>query len=175
MHWVFEPGFFSSQPVRVALVVGGITAVVSAIVGVFTVLRGQSFAGHALTDVSAAGGSAAFLLGMSPLAGFIGGVLIGGGAMEAVGVQRVRGRDLATGIVLGAATGLTALFLFLGTTSGATTGATQTILFGSIFTIDPTTVPVVVVCSIVAGGLIAVLYRPLLLASTDGDLAAARG
>ncbi len=175
MHWVFEPGFFSSQPVRVALIVGGVTAVVSAIVGVFTVMRGQSFAGHALTDVSAAGGSATFLLGVSPLAGFIGAVLIGGASMEAIGVQRVRGRDLATGIVLGAATGLTALFLFLDTTSGATTGATQTILFGSIFTIDPSTVPVVIVCSLVAVGLIAVIYRPLLLTSTNPDMAAARG
>ena len=175
MHWVFEPGFFSSQPVHVALVVGGVSAVVSAVVGVFTVMRGQSFAGHALTDVAAAGGSAAFLHGLSPLAGFIGGGLAGGGAMEAVGVQRVRGRDLATGIVLGAATGLTALFLFLDTTSGATTGAAQTILFGSIFSIDPSTVPIVIVLSLVAVGLIAALYRPLLLASTNGDMAAARG
>ena len=95
--------------------------------------------------------------------------------MEAVGVQRVRGRDLATGIVLGAATGLTALLLYEGTTTGATTGAAQTILFGSIFTIDPTTVPVVIGCSLVAVGLIAVLYRPLLLASTSTDMAAARG
>ena len=175
MHWVFEPGFFSSQPVHVALVVGGVSAVVSAVVGVFTVMRGQSFAGHALTDVAAAGGSAAFLHGLSPLAGFIGGGLAGGGAMEAVGVQRVRGRDLATGIVLGAATGLTALFLFLDTSSGATTGAAQTILFGSIFSIDPSTVPIVIVLSLVAVGLIAALYRPLLLASTNGDMAAARG
>ncbi len=175
MHWVFEPGFFSSQPVHVALVVGGVAAVVSAVVGVFTVMRGQSFAGHALTDVAAAGGSAAFLHGLSPLAGFIGGGLAGGGAMEAVGVQRVRGRDLATGIVLGAATGLTALFLYLDTTTGATTGATQTILFGSIFSIDASTVSVVIVLSVVAVGLIAVLYRPLLLASTNADMAAARG
>jgi zinc/manganese transport system permease protein len=175
MHWVFEPGFFSSQPVHVALVIGGVTAVVSAVVGVFTVMRGQSFAGHALTDVAAAGGSAAFLHGLSPLAGFIGGGLAGGGAMEAVGVRRVRGRDLATGIVLGAAIGLTALFLFLDTTSGATTGAAQTILFGSIFTIDPSTVPIVIVLSLAAVGLIAALYRPLLLASTNEDMAGARG
>jgi len=175
MHWVFEPGFFSSQPVHVALVVGGTASFVSAVVGIFTVMRGQSFAGHALTDVAAAGGSVAFLHGLSPLAGFIGGGLAGGGAMEAIGVQRVRGRDLATGVVLGAATGLTALFLYLDTTSGATTGATQTILFGSIFSISASTVVIVIVLSLVAVGLIAALYRPLLLASTNGDMAAARG
>jgi zinc/manganese transport system permease protein len=175
MHWIIEPGFFSSEPVHVALVVGGISAVVSGIVGVFTVMRGQSFAGHALTDVAAAGGAAAFYVGVGPFLGFIGAVLIGGSSMEVIGVQRVRGRDLATGIVLGVATGLTALFLFLGATSGATTGAAQTVLFGSIFTIDASTVPDVIVCGLIAVGLVFLLYRPLLLASTNVDLAAARG
>jgi hypothetical protein len=79
VHWVFEPGFFSSQPVHVALTIGGVVAVVSAVVGVFTVMRGQSFAGHALTDVSTAGGSAAFLLGINPLLGFVGGGVVGAG------------------------------------------------------------------------------------------------
>jgi zinc/manganese transport system permease protein len=82
---------------------------------------------------------------------------------------------LATGIVLGAATGLAALFLYLDTTSGATTGATQQILFGSIFTLDPSEIPMVIAFSLVAVGIIAVLYRPLLLASINTDLAAARG
>jgi zinc/manganese transport system permease protein len=175
MHWLFEPGFFSSQPVRTALVIGGVVAVVSAVVGVFTVLRGQSFAGHALTDVSTAGGPAAFLIGVSPLLGFVGFGLLGAGTIDAIGTQRVTGRDLATGIVLGAATGLAALLLYYDTTNSATTGATQTILFGSIFTIDPSTIPVVVVFSVVAVGIIGVLYRPLLLASTSNELAAARG
>ena len=75
--------------------------------------------------------------------------------MDAIGVQRARGRDVATGIVLGAATGCAALFLYLDTTTHAINGATQQILFGSIFTIDSSTVPVVVVCSVVALGLVA--------------------
>jgi len=175
VHWVIEPGFFSSQPVHTALVLGSVVAVVSGIVGVFTVLRAQSFAGHALTDVSTPGGSGALLVGLSPLLGFVGFGLLGAGAMDAIGVQRVRGRDLATGVVLGAATGLAALFLYLDTTSGATTGATQTILFGSIFTIDRSTIPIVIAFSLVAVGLIGLLYRPLLLASTSAEIAASRG
>ena len=69
----------------------------------------------------------------APLAGFIGMGVAGAGVMDLIGVQRVRGRDLATGVVLGAAIGLTALFLYLDTTASATTGATQQVLFGSIF------------------------------------------
>jgi zinc/manganese transport system permease protein len=109
--WVFEPGFFASAPVHTAVAIGGVVAVVSAITGVFTVMRGQSFGGHALGDVSAAGGSGALLIGLSPVAGFVGLGIIGAGVMDLIGVQRLRGRDLATGIVLGAAIGMSALFL----------------------------------------------------------------
>jgi len=169
--WVFEPGFFASAPVHTAVVIGGVTAVVSAVVGVFTVLRGQSFAGHALGDVSAAGGSGALLIGVTPLTGFIGLGVIGSGAMELIGIQRVRGRDLATGIVLGAAIGLTALFLYLDTSASATTGAAQQILFGSIFTIT-SSLTIIITFSVLAVGAIAVIWRPLLLATV---IAAARG
>lgn len=172
---VFEPGFFGSPQVHTAVSVGGVVAVVSAVVGVFTVIRGQSFAGHALGDVSAAGGSGALLLGLSPVAGFVGLGIAGAAGMDLIGVQRVRGRDLATGVVLGAAIGLTALFLFLGTTTGAASGATQAILFGSIFVTGPGTVPAVLVLGAIALGSLAAIGRPLLLSTVSPDLATARG
>lgn len=175
MHQGFTwAAFFANSPDRTALAIGGVTAVVSAIVGVFTVLRGQSFAGHSLGDVSAAGGSGALLAGLTPLTGFIGLGVIGAGAMELIGIQRVRGRDLATGIVLGAAIGLAALFLYLDTSASATTGAAQQILFGSIFTVS-SSLTVIVTFSILAVGTIAVIWRPLLLATVSPDIAAARG
>jgi len=175
VRFLFEPGLFSSAPVQTAFVIGGVTAVVSAIVGVLTVVRGQSFAGHALTDVATTGGSGSFLVGVTPLVGFIGAGVLGAGAMELAGVQRRRGRDVATGIVLGAATGLAALFLYLDTTRSASTGVTQQILFGSIFTVDPSTIPVVIVISVVTIALIGWMYRPLLLSSLSSELASARG
>ena len=175
MHWVFEPGFFSSGPVHVACSVGSIVAVVSGVVGVFTVMRGQSFAGHSLADVATAGGSGAFLAGVSPLFGFVVGGVVGAGAMEMIGVRRARGRDLATGIVLGASIGLAALFLYLGTTRSSTTGASQQILFGSIFSILSSTLPVVAVLSALCLGIMALVHRPLLLSSVSTDMAAARG
>ncbi len=171
---VIEPGFFSNGPVQLALTVGGVVAVVSGLVGTFTVVRGQSFAGHSLADIGTAGGSAAFLLGVSPLYGFFAMNLLAAGAMELIGLRRPRGRDLATGVVLGAALGLAALFLYLDTTSTSTTGATINVLFGSIFTLSTSLVPVVAVFGGVAVGLVLLLYRPLLLSSLSADLAAAR-
>ncbi len=175
MRWLFEPGFFASSQVHVALVIGGVSAVVSAVVGVFTVVRGQSFAGHALTDASATGGSGSVLIGVNPLLGFVVGSVAGAGAMEAVGVRRVRGRDLATGIVLGASIGLASLFLYLTTSTSTTSGSTQQILFGSIFVTESSTIPVVAVFSVLSIGILAAIYRPLLLDSVSSDIAAARG
>jgi zinc/manganese transport system permease protein len=173
--WVIEPGFFSSSPVRVALLLGGLISAISAVVGVFTVIRGQSFGGHALTDVSTAGGSGALLIGIAPIAGFVAGGVLGAGVMEAIGVRRARGRDLATGIVLGAGLGLAALLLYLYNVGHSASGATFTILFGSPFAITSSTIPLVVAFAVVASGLILALFRPLLLSSVSPELAAARG
>ena len=172
---IIEPGFFSSSSVRLALVVGALVAIVAGCVGVFAVIRGQSFAGEALGDIGATGGSSAYLAGIAPLWGFVGISVAAAGIMELIGIQRARGRDLATGIVLGAGFGLAALFLYLGTTSQSTTGATVTILFGSIFALDTATLPLVAVFGAVALATILLIYRPLLLVSASPELAAARG
>jgi zinc/manganese transport system permease protein len=172
---IFEPGFFSSEPVHTAMVVGGGAALVSGVIGAFTVMRGQSFAGHALADVSSAGGAAAFLLGINPLLGFLIMALMAAGGMELVRVRRARERDLVTGVVLGAGLGLAALFLYLDVTSKSTTGAAITVMFGSMFAIPASIIPLAL--AVGTGALIAagVLYRPLLLSSLDPELAAVRG
>jgi zinc/manganese transport system permease protein len=171
---LFAEGFFGNEAVHVALVVGAAVAIVTGVVGVFTVMRGQSFAGEALGDIGTTGGSAAALVGAGPLGGFVAVDVLAAAAMELVGVQRVRGRDLATGVVLGAAIGLAALFLYLDTTNG-TNGSTVTILFGSIFAISTSTIPAVVALAVLSVVLIVLLYRPLLLATVSPEMAAARG
>jgi zinc/manganese transport system permease protein len=175
LHMIFEPGFFSSAPVHVALAAGGVVALVSGIVGSFAVIRGQSYAGHALADISVTGGSASFLVGVSPLWGFVGVGVLAAAVMDMIGVERPRGRDLATGIVRGAGLGLAALFLYWDTTHSNVSGATITILFGSMFTISSSLLPVITLLSVVAVGIVAILYRPLLLSSVAADLAAVRG
>ena len=172
---IIEPGFFGSSSVQLAVAIGAVVALVTAAVGVFTVMRGQAFAGEALGDIGATGGSSAYLVGVAPLWGFVALTLAAAGVMEMIGIQRARGRDLATGIVLGAGFGLAALFLYLGTTSTSTTGATVTILFGSIFALSSSTLPLVLALGAVSAAIIAVIYRPLLLSSVSPELAAARG
>lgn len=174
MSILFEPGFLSNAPVRGALVLGAIAAVVSAVVGTFTVLRSQSFAGHALGDVATTGGAAATYYGANVLAGFISASVLGAGSIEAIGEHRIRRRDLATGIVLGASTGLSALFLWLDSSS-ATTGASQHILFGSIFEVASSTIPDAVTLGAVVLVVVALLWRPLLLSAVSPEIAAARG
>jgi zinc/manganese transport system permease protein len=68
-----------------------------------------------------------------------------------------------------------ALLLYLDTTVHNTTGAAVTILFGSVFSIATSAVPIVVVLAIGVLVLMAVAARPLMLASASPELAAARG
>jgi zinc/manganese transport system permease protein len=175
LHYIVEPGLLSSSPVRTAVLVGTVVAVTSGVVGVLTVIRGQSFAGHSLADVATTGGAGAFLAGISQFWGFLIAGIVGAAVMELIGVQRRRGRDVATGVVLGAALGAAALFLYLGTLTSSTTGASFTILFGSMFVISQDTVPALIASGLLALAVVAVLTRVLLLTALSQDLAAARG
>jgi zinc/manganese transport system permease protein len=172
---LFAAGFFESEAVHIAMAVGTLVAIVTGLVGVFTVMRAQSFAGEAFGDIGTTGGSGAFLVGVGPLWGFAVGNLVAAAAMEMIGIQRPRGRDLATGIVLGAAIGLAALFLYLDTTTNSTTGAAVTILFGSVFAISSSTIPLVLLLSLLVLATVLALYRPLLLSSVSAEMAGARG
>jgi zinc/manganese transport system permease protein len=175
MSLLFEPGLFTSTPVQTAAVIGGAAAIVSAVVGVFTVIRGQAFAGHALADVSSAGGAASFLLGISPLLGFFAMGAIGAAGVELARARQPRERDLVTGIALGAGLGLTALLLHLDVTTHSTTGAAVTVMFGSMFAIPGAMMLPAVAVTVIALCAVAALYRPLLLSSLEPELATVRG
>ena len=57
---------------RTAFVASGIAAILAGTVGFFLVLRGQTFAGHALSHAGFTGATGAVLFGFSPLAGLVG-------------------------------------------------------------------------------------------------------
>lgn len=96
--------------------------------------------------------------------------------MELLGLRRARSRDVATGVVLGASLGLTSLVFYLDATRTAVgAGATTGVLFGSVFTIDPSIMPTMALLSVAAIAVVVLLFRPLLLAAVDADMASARG
>lgn len=168
---IFAPGFFTNDQVINALWLGGIISLVAGAVGVFTVLRGQSFAGHAMSDMGAAGAAGALLAGGTAVAGFLSFSVIAGALVDLLGV-RPRDRDVATGLVLTAVLGLGSLFLYFDT---RVVGAPEMILFGSLFDSDPTLTPLLIGLGLITLILLLALFRPLVFASLSAETARARG
>lgn len=156
---------------RHAFAAAGIVAVVSGIVGFFLVLRGQTFAGHALSHVGFAGATGAILVGASPLTGLVVFTLAAGMGMGALG-DRLSGRDVAIGVVLSLSLGLGLLFLHFFTAYA--TQATA-LLFGNVFGVDPRTLLVLAGLGFVSLFALALMSRPLLFASLQPELAEAKG
>src|SRR5438309_1332039 len=98
--------------VHTALIAGAIVAVVAGTIGVFVVMRGLSFAVHAISELGFTGATGALVLGLDPVLGMIcGSVAVG----AVLGVLSLRGRerDSAIGAVLAFGLGLGVLFLSL--------------------------------------------------------------
>ncbi|GAC1310187.1 MAG: metal ABC transporter permease [Vulcanimicrobiaceae bacterium] len=163
--------FLASPNVQTALLASAIVAALSAAIGYFVVLRGLSFAGHAVTDIGLTGGAGALLAGFDPLAGLI---VFSVGAALTIGAlgDRARERDLATGLVLALALGLGALFLHVQTRYA---NAQSALLFGSIFDTDPALLRVVAFVGIASLVALGAMYRPLLFASVAPDAARTAG
>jgi zinc/manganese transport system permease protein len=157
--------------VRNALAAGGVVAVVAGVVGFFLVLRGQTFAGHALSHVGFAGATGAVLVGISPFWGLIALTLAAGLAMGMLG-DRVSGRDVAIGMVLSLALGLGLLFLHF--YNSFATRAT-TLLFGNVFGVDRGTAYTLAALGVACLVALAVIVRPLLFVTLQPELAEARG
>ena len=115
-----------------AFAAAGIVAVVSGIVGYFLVMRGQTFAGHALSHIGFAGATGAGLIGLAPLWGLLGFTLAAGVVMGLLS-ERISNRDIAIGVVLSLALGFGLLFLHYYTSFA--TQATA-LLFGNVLAVD---------------------------------------
>ncbi len=154
-----------------AFLAAGIVAVVAGIVGYFLVLRGQTFAGHALSHVGFAGATGAVLIGIPPIWGLVGFTLLAGLGMGALG-ERISGRDVAVGIVLTLALGFGLLFLHFFTAYATQVTA---LLFGNVLGVNRMTLWTLAGLGAVALLALAVIARPLLFASLQPELAEAKG
>src|SRR5271157_689327 len=150
---------------------GTLIAIISGVTGYFVVLRRSAFTAHAFSEIGFAGAAWAVLYGVSPLAGLLLGSNLGGLGIALLG-RRATNRDTQIGIILAFSLGLGLLFLSL--YSGYAT-ETYSILFGEILGVsyDQVLETVAATAAILIGT--GIIYRPLLFASLDEDVAEAKG
>jgi zinc/manganese transport system permease protein len=165
-----------------ALEAGTIVAVMAGVVGWYMVLRRQSFAGHTIAVMSFPGAAGAALAGVPSAVGYylacaIAALTIGrsGGARRRAGASggwEGKGESAAIGVVQVAGLALGYLFLSL---YGGVLEDLQTLLFGTFLGIDRNEVLTLGMVALVVLATLAVIGRPLLLASLDPEVARARG
>ncbi len=164
---------FQQEFVQNAFLAGTIVALVTAIVGYFVVLRTQAFATDSLSHIAFAGSTGGPLFGLSSLVGMFVLTILSALGMGTLG-NRVRGRDVETGMVLAFALGLGVLFTSL-YASGKNAVATVSALFGSIVSVSRGDIGTTLVSSLIVLVLLACIFRPLLFASIDPEVAETRG
>ncbi len=157
--------------VQQALLAAALLALVAGLIGPFIVMRQMSFAVHGSSELSLTGASFALLAGFN-----VGiGALVGCGlAAVLFGVlgQRARERDSAIGVVLAFGLGLAVLFIHL---YPGRSGTSFALLTGQIVGVGYSGLALLVVVTLLVVGVLAVSYRPLLFATADPEVAAARG
>lgn len=154
-----------------ALLAGSIVAVSAAIMGYFLIIRGLTFAGHALPNIGFAGAAGAVLLGLDPVIGLFA-FTIGAGIGIGLAGKEINERDTSIGIIMTFALGLGLLFLSL---YAGYAERVYSILFGQIIGISQQDVLITAIASLCTLFLVLLLFRPLLFSSFDPEVALARG
>jgi zinc/manganese transport system permease protein len=157
--------------VQTALIACAVLGLVAGVLAPLIVSRGMSFAVHGTAELSFTGGAAALLAGIGVEFGAVAGAVVAALVFGFLGLRQ-RERDSVIGVVLAFGLGLGVLMLALYPGRASNKFG---LLTGSIVAVDTTNLAVLGVVSVIVIGALAVLYRPLLFASTDPDVALARG
>jgi zinc/manganese transport system permease protein len=167
---------FAHEFMRNALIAGSFVGLACGLVGYFVVLRAQVFAGDALSHVAFTGALAAAVLGFDVRAGLFAATILGGITLGALG-DRARADDVVIGSLFAWTLGLGVLFLSIFTTKSSAGNGTAgvRVLFGSIFGLSRSDVRTSIALAVIASVLLLAIARPLLFASFDAAVAAARG
>ncbi|TNC28000.1 metal ABC transporter permease [Amycolatopsis alkalitolerans] len=161
-----------SEPfVRTALLAAAVLGLVAGVLGPLVVTRRMSFAVHGTAELAFTGAAGALLLGIGVEYGALAGSVLAALLLGLLG-GRESDRDSVIGVILSFGLGLGVLLLsfYPGRTSNK-----FGILIGQIVSIGSTNIIVLVLAAIVVLLVLAVIYRPLLFASVDSQVAAARG
>jgi zinc/manganese transport system permease protein len=145
-------------------------AVIAGVTGFFAVLRGSTFAAHAIPNGAFAGAAGASLLGINVIWGLA--VFSIGGALGIGALGRKARHDVVTALALVLMLGLGALFVSVSTEYAQ---ETYSLLFGEVFGVSSTEVLPIVGLGVAAVALIGLAFRPLMLTSALPEVAEARG
>jgi zinc/manganese transport system permease protein len=165
-------GFYLAQPfAQHALIAGALIAIACGLLGPFVVTRGAAFAVHGTAELAFTGAVAGLLVDGNAIAGALVGSIVVATLIGLLGA-RSRERDSAIGVILAAGLGLGVLLL--GHYHGFASEATN-ILFGYIYGVSNSQLVLLLVIVVLVIIVTSVMFRPLLFASVDPDLAEARG
>ncbi len=161
---------------RHAFLAGTFVALACGLVGWFVVLRGQVFAGDALSHVAFVGSIAAATVGIDNRIGLFLATLIVAGVMAGLG-RRAGADDVTIGTVFAWVLGLGVFFLALLAASAQGGGglAAANTLFGSIFGLSGGQALLAAAIALALAIVLLAIARPLLFASIDPEVAGAQG
>jgi zinc/manganese transport system permease protein len=159
-----------------AMLAGTAIAAACGLVGYFLVLRAQIFTGDALSHVAFTGALAALAFGLDPRIGLFAATIAIAVLMGTLG-RKGLADDVVIGNIFAWILGLGVFFLTVYTTSRSTANGSAgvTVLFGSIFGISSGDAITAAVVGAGVCALMVALARPLLFATLDPAVAAARG
>ncbi|OBB78726.1 helicase [Mycobacterium colombiense] len=157
--------------VQNALIAATLVAVTAGLIGPFVIIRDLAFAVHGTAELAFTGAAAGLLVAKNPVLGALLGSVVVATAIGLLG-DRPRERNSAIGVILAFGLGVGVYLLSLYT--GFATAATN-ILFGQLFGVSPSQIALLIVVATAVLATMTLLYRPLLFASVDPDVALARG
>lgn len=165
--WLYLAQPFAQHALLAATLVG----ISCGLIGQFVINRGMAFAVHGTSELAFTGAAAGLLINNNPVEGALAGALLVAAIIGLLGV-RERERDSSIGVILAFGLGLGVLLLSY--YHGFATQATN-ILFGNIFGVSNGQLVSLLIISIGVIIAMASVYRPLLFASIDPEVAEARG
>ncbi|MDD4866044.1 MAG: metal ABC transporter permease [Mycobacterium sp.] len=157
--------------VQRALLAAALLGLVAGLIGPFIVMRQMSFAVHGSSELSLTGAAFALLIGAQVGLGALAGSALAAALFGVLG-QRARERDSVIGVVLAFGMGLAVLFIQL---YPGRTGTSFALLTGQIVGVDYTGLAMLALVCLLVAVVLAACYRPLLFATVDPEVAAARG
>lgn len=157
--------------VQQALLAGALLGLLAGAIGPLIISRQMSFSVHGTSELSLTGASAALLVGFSVGLGAIAGSVVAAVLFGLLGAK-ARDRDSVIGVIMAFGLGLSVLFMWA---YEGRTGTSFSLLVGQIVGVGNSGLALLLLCAVIVLGVLVWIYRPLLFASTDPEVAAARG